>query len=27
MKEIFDECDTDGSGTLNYKEFVCMFLG
>ena len=27
MKEIFKECDTDGSGTLNYKEFVCMFLG
>lgn len=27
MKEIFDACDTDGSGTLDYKEFVCMFLG
>jgi Ca2+-binding EF-hand superfamily protein len=27
MREIFDQCDTDGSGTLNYKEFVCLFLG
>ena len=27
MREIFDDCDSDGSGTLNYKEFVCMFLG
>jgi Ca2+-binding EF-hand superfamily protein len=27
MRGIFKECDTDGSGTLNYKEFVTMFLG
>ena len=27
LKEVFDECDQDQSGTLNYREFVVMFLG
>ena len=27
MHEIFSFCDQDQSGTLDYKEFVCMFLG
>ena len=27
MYEIFSECDQDQSGSLDYKEFVCMFLG
>lgn len=27
MQEIFSACDTDQSGSLDYREFVCMFLG